>query len=70
MTQTELTYLLNEYYQTLRHDTEMAYNPNGVAGGKADAITGLGNSRVNSSIGSQWGSFYRKSNKTSLWNST
>lgn len=30
MTQTELTHLLNEYYQTLRHDTEMAYNPNGV----------------------------------------
>lgn len=31
------------------------HNPDGVAGGKADAITGLGNSRVNSSIGSQWG---------------
>lgn len=30
MTQRELTHLLNEYYQTLRHDSETAYNPNGI----------------------------------------
>ena len=30
------------------------HNPDGVAGGKVDQITGMGDSRVNSSIGSQW----------------
>ena len=31
------------------------HSPDQIAGGKADAITGLGNKKVNSSIGSQWG---------------
>lgn len=31
------------------------HNPDSVAGGKVDQITGMGDSRVNSSIGSQWG---------------
>lgn len=31
------------------------HNPDGVAGGKVDQITGMGDSKVNSSIGSQWG---------------
>jgi hypothetical protein len=31
------------------------HNPDGVAGGKVDDITGMGDSGVNSSIGSQWG---------------
>ncbi len=30
------------------------HNPDGVAGGKVDQITDMGDSRVNSSIGSQW----------------
>ena len=30
------------------------HNPDGVAGGKFDQITGMGDSKVNSSIGSQW----------------
>lgn len=30
------------------------HNPDSVAGGKYNNISGLGNSRVNSSIGSQW----------------
>ncbi|WP_159245891.1 polymorphic toxin type 15 domain-containing protein [Tenacibaculum maritimum] len=30
------------------------HNPDGIAGGKIDSITGLGDSKVNSSIGSQW----------------
>ncbi|WP_314242346.1 polymorphic toxin type 15 domain-containing protein [Empedobacter tilapiae] len=30
------------------------HNPDGVAGGKVDQITGMGDGRVNSSIGSQW----------------
>ena len=30
------------------------HNPDGVAGGKINDITGMGNSRANSSIGSQW----------------
>lgn len=31
------------------------HNPDGVSGGKVDHITGMGDSGVNSSIGSQWG---------------
>jgi hypothetical protein len=31
------------------------HDPDQVAGGDGDALTGLGNSSVNSSIGSQWG---------------
>jgi hypothetical protein len=30
------------------------HNPDGVAGGKADAVMGMGDKKVNSSIGSQW----------------
>ena len=30
------------------------HNPDGIAGGKIDDITGMGDGRVNSSIGSQW----------------
>ena len=30
------------------------HNPDGVAGGKFDQIAGMGDSKVNSSIGSQW----------------
>ncbi|WP_192814942.1 polymorphic toxin type 15 domain-containing protein [Treponema pedis] len=30
------------------------HNPDGIAGGRADQISGMGDSRVNSSIGSQW----------------
>jgi hypothetical protein len=30
------------------------HNPDGIAGGKVDDITGMGDSNVNSSIGSQW----------------
>lgn len=30
------------------------HNPDGIAGGKVDQITGMGDGRVNSSIGSQW----------------
>ena len=30
------------------------HNPDGIAGGKVDQIAGMGDSKVNSSIGSQW----------------
>ena len=30
------------------------HNPDGIAGGKADAVTRMGDSSINSSIGSQW----------------
>jgi hypothetical protein len=30
------------------------HNPDGIAGGKVNDITGMGDSRVNSSLGSQW----------------
>ena len=36
-------------------DTQAAlHNPDQVAGGHAEVITGMGNARVNSSIGAQW----------------
>ncbi len=30
------------------------HNPDGIAGGRADDITNMGNSAINSSLGSQW----------------
>ncbi len=36
-------------------DTQAAlHNPDQIAGGNADAISGMGDKRINSSLGSQW----------------
>lgn len=67
--QQELTKRTNEFMDP-PHDMDLAdakkaaaksldgqaalHNPDGIAGGKADQITGMGDGRVNSSIGSQW----------------
>lgn len=67
--QQELTRRTNEFMNP-PHDMDLAdakkaasksmegqaalHNPDGIAGGKADQITGMGDGRVNSSIGSQW----------------
>lgn len=49
-TQKEINLKVKNYMK----DKAVLHSPDGIAGGKYDSITGLGNRRVNSSIGSQW----------------